>query len=417
MNRPPAGPSFDIYCRVVDNFGDAGICWRLARQLAAEQGCAVRLLIDRRATLEHLLDHPPAPATDGFAGAAPAPGMVAVLDWPADEGAAAPTADVVIAAFGCRLPAGVRRQLRPDPHDPRPAPLWINYEYLSAEEWVERAHGLPSIKPDDGAVEYFYFPGFTPRTGGLLRERDLCSERERFQSDARPADWLAQRGVTRRDGEPVISLFCYDDPWLAQWFDAVARDAAPRTVVVPQGVAESAIGAHFGRLPPVGQSLRQGALTLTRIAWLSQSDYDRLLWASDLNFVRGEDSWIRAHWAARPFVWQPYPQADGIHLGKLQAFLARLLARAQPGQAQVVTGMMSAWSTGVQVATAWPAFAQALWPRTAAASAIAGAQAPVRASDSALAGQYREFAAALVAQPDLASKLLEFARDHCDRLK
>lgn len=413
--RPLLDRSFDIYCRVVDNFGDAGICWRLARQLAVEHGCAVRLYVDRRATLERLLDRAPAPTVDVAPGAAPAPGAVAILDWPADEAAEAAPVDVVIAAFGCRLPAAVRRQLRPASPGAPPAPLWINYEYLSAEDWVERAHGLPSIMPEDAAVEYFYFPGFTPRTGGLLRERDLCAERERFQSGTQRADWLAGRGVAPRAGEPVISLFCYDDPWLAQWFDALAREPRPRSVLVPEGVAEAAIRAHFGRLPQVGRSLRQGGLTLTRIGWLSQFDYDRLLWASNLNFVRGEDSWIRAHWAGRPFVWQPYPQAEAVHLGKLQAFLGRLLAQARPDQAQVVARMMSAWSTGVDVAAAWPPFARALWPQTGNASAVPAA--PAHAPESALARLYLDFAAALAAQPDLATKLLEFACGHRDRLK
>ena len=39
--------SFDIFCRVVDNFGDIGVCWRLARQLARTSGAnAVRLWVD-----------------------------------------------------------------------------------------------------------------------------------------------------------------------------------------------------------------------------------------------------------------------------------------------------------------------------------------------------------------------------------
>ena len=39
--------------------------------------------------------------------------------------------------------------------------------------------------------------------------------------------------------------------------------------------------------------------------------------------VRGEDSFVRAQWAALPFVWQAYPQADAAHLTKVAAFLDR----------------------------------------------------------------------------------------------
>ena len=37
----------DLFCRVIDNWGDAGVCWRLARQLVRERGAQVRLWIDQ----------------------------------------------------------------------------------------------------------------------------------------------------------------------------------------------------------------------------------------------------------------------------------------------------------------------------------------------------------------------------------
>ena len=46
-----SGKRWDVFCRVVDNYGDAGVCWRLARQLAIEHGCDVTLWIDRLETL------------------------------------------------------------------------------------------------------------------------------------------------------------------------------------------------------------------------------------------------------------------------------------------------------------------------------------------------------------------------------
>ena len=80
------------------------------------------------------------------------------------------------------------------------------------------------------------------------------------------------------------------------------------------------------------------------LPWLSQPDYDRLLCACDLNFVRGEDSFVRAQWAAKPFVWQIYPQHDGVHAGKLDAFLQRHLAAADPSLAPEIRGWMLAWN-------------------------------------------------------------------------
>ena len=119
-----AGQQWDIFCRVVDNYGDAGVCWRLARALAA-RGQAVRLIIDDATPLRWM-------APQGTPG-------VQVLPWP---GPAQP-GDVVIEAFGCDPPqafvANMASLARP--------PVWINLEYLSAEPYVERSHGLPSPQP------------------------------------------------------------------------------------------------------------------------------------------------------------------------------------------------------------------------------------------------------------------------------
>ncbi|MGD9941837.1 MAG: elongation factor P maturation arginine rhamnosyltransferase EarP, partial [Burkholderiaceae bacterium] len=133
-----------LLCRVVDNFGDAGVCWRLARQLATEHGWHVRLLIDRPELLERL--SPDTPAGTG--------GPVDVERWPADGPDAADDIasddiasddiagdDILISAFGAEPPAALRRRLAGAPR----RPLWVNLEYLSAEDWVDDCHGLSSL--------------------------------------------------------------------------------------------------------------------------------------------------------------------------------------------------------------------------------------------------------------------------------
>ncbi len=63
----------------------------------------------------------------------------------------------------------------------------------------------------------------------------------------------------------------------------------------------------------------------------SQQEFDEILQACDLNFVRGEDSFVRAHWAAAgpwqvPFIWQPYRQPDVAHRHKLAGWMHQTLA-------------------------------------------------------------------------------------------
>ncbi|MDO9321970.1 MAG: elongation factor P maturation arginine rhamnosyltransferase EarP, partial [Pseudomonas sp.] len=128
--------SWDIFCSVVDNYGDIGVTWRLARQLVAEQGCAVRLWVDDLAAFCRVC-----PEADAQAAAQLQQGVEVhrwCADWPAAE-----AADVVIEAFACQLPAAyiaaMAARMRPS--------LWLNLEYLSAEDWVGGCHGLPSLQP------------------------------------------------------------------------------------------------------------------------------------------------------------------------------------------------------------------------------------------------------------------------------
>jgi uncharacterized repeat protein (TIGR03837 family) len=306
---------WDLFCRVVDNFGDIGVCWRLAAQLGA-RGQQVRLWVDDPAALAWM-----APAG--------APG-VQVVHWTAAAALPEPGA-VVVEAFGCDPPAAFVRKMAQRPQPPR----WINLEYLSAEAYVERSHGLPSPQlagPASGLVKQFFFPGFTPRTGGLLREADLLERRRRFD----PIRWLAARGIEGRDGERRVSLFCYENPALPALIDRLA--ATPTLLLTCPGPATDAVAALLGP-----QRVR-GALRAMALPWLSQAEYDHLLWACDLNLVRGEDSFVRAQWAGRPFVWHLYPQNDGVHLTKMDAFLQIFTAGRDDDRAAALRAWTAVWN-------------------------------------------------------------------------
>lgn len=281
---------WDLFCRVIDNHGDLGVCWRLARDLA-ERGHTVRLWVDDASALSWM--------------ATRRPQAIELRDW--REGHAVDAnllpGDVVIEAFGCELPTAFVARMAAR----TPPPRWINLEYLSAEDYVERSHGLASPQfsgPGAGLSKHFYFPGFTPRTGGLLRERDLLQRIAAFNGPA----WLAEQGWAPRPGERVVSLFAYANPALPALLDALAEH--PTLLLACPGPAQAQLHAKPG--------LRSIALP-----YLPQQDYDHLLWACDINFVRGEDSFVRAQWAGKPFIWQIYPQHDDAHHAKLEAFMAR----------------------------------------------------------------------------------------------
>jgi len=250
---------------------------------------------------------------------------VTVHAWPTDatvqalaQNTSLAVGDVVVEAFGCELPEAFQALLVQDP-----SPVWINLEYLSAEGYVARSHGLASpvmSGPARGMTKWFYFPGFTPDTGGLLREPDLPTRQAAFQRQA----WLSALPLDKpiAQNERLISLFCYEPAALPELLTQLSQADAPTRLLVPQGRPSAAVAAATQALHMPSSGAAQ--LHISQLPYLSQTDFDHLLWACDFNFVRGEDSLVRALWAGQPFAWHIYPQDDLAHHDKLRAFEAAL---------------------------------------------------------------------------------------------
>jgi uncharacterized repeat protein (TIGR03837 family) len=374
MHNDQRSTTLAIFCKVVDNFGDIGICWRLARQFHAEHGIDVTLWVDDLASFRRIW-----PAVDVDAAEQMVDG-VRVVHWRDQDAAFQPSdvADIVIEFFGVDIPPGYIAAMA----QCEPRPVWINYEGLSAEEWVEGCHRLPSMHPRLKLTKHFFFPGFTDKTGGLLRERGLLDARDRFQADpaARTA-FLARLGVTQDEMAALtVSLFCYPHAPVADLFAAWRAGDRPVTCLVPEGVAREQVAAFVGA---------NGNLTVRVIPFLSQDDYDRLLWACDVNVVRGEDSWVRAQWAGRPFIWHIYPQDENLHHVKLRAFLQKYAENLDS-----LIDFSLRWNGVEGKAPAdWPA----LWTS-------------LQASLPTISKRNAEWQARMLANGDLVSNLLDFAR-------
>lgn len=309
--------SLHLFCKVVDNYGDVGICWRLARQLQQEHGIAVTLWIDDLAAFHRIC---PDVAVDAEIQQL---GGVNVRHWRAQEDvfAAGDIADIVIEFFACDIPEGYIAAMA----GYNPCPVWLNLEGLTAEEWVEGCHTLPSSHPRLPLTKYFFFPGFTNKTGGLLHESSLVEQRRQFQSDSvAMTAFLAKLGLTPTEMTALkVSLFCYHHAPVPALFETWQNGDTAMICLVPEGVATEAVQAFLGSEAKPGTTATRGSLTVRVIPFLPQPDYDKLLWACDLNFVRGEDSFVRAQWAAKPFIWHIYPQDENLHHKKLRAFLQR----------------------------------------------------------------------------------------------
>ncbi len=303
-----------IFCKVIDNYGDIGVCWRLSCELA-RRGEPVRLWVDDPSALAWM-----APA--GCTG-------VEVMTWsePLEKSLNFPSifdCNVIIESFGCTIsPEYIANYLDYSTALMGQSFKWVNLEYISTEPYVEKNHGLPSpvlTGPGKGLTKHFFYPGFTARTGGLLREPDLLQRQAVFDRVL----WFKEHSISC-NGERLVSLFCYEPKALGALLAQLANGPMPVKLLVTHGRARQAVEAWFaGRTGRACTPTLRGQLSFVYLPALTQIQYDELLWACDLNFVRGEDSLVRAIWAGKPFVWNIYPQDDNAHHAKLEAFLEML---------------------------------------------------------------------------------------------
>lgn len=362
--------SWDIFCAVVDNYGDIGVCWRLARQLVAEHGLTVRLWVDDLSSLQRLCPEvSPEFEMQILRG-------VEVRRWSKPFPDVVP-ADVVIEAFACELPENYLAAMVAS----KTRAVWINLEYLSAENWVPGFHGASSPHPSLPLTKYFYFPGFISETGGLLREHALGGE-----FDA-AAFWHTHRIPQPQANELRISLFSYENAAIKSLLDAWSAHDYPVICLLPEGRLSAQVFAWFGQRANV---MQRGNLTIYALPFMEQDEYDRLLWACDLNFVRGEDSFVRAQWAAKPFVWHIYPQQEDAHWPKLDAFLD-LYCKGMPAEASsAVQAFWHGWNRGSDMGDAWAEF----WKQFAV-----------------IAQHTQAWSASLMGHDDLAAKLVFFCKN------
>jgi uncharacterized repeat protein (TIGR03837 family) len=313
-----------IFCRVIDNFGDAGVCWRLARQLATEFSIQIDLVIDRPDLLTALEpDH------------ALLANNIQIWDWHPTQDQFPSLGDVTIAAFGCQLPPNYRKLL-----NGIASKRWFNLEYLSAQPWVDSIHLMASkhaIDTERPAIltdEIFFFPGFSPASGSLLREASMPAP---ALSSEQRAQLLSRYGADPKSKSAFI--FCYPNAPIDELINAIAQQGRDWNILLAGQVLPS-----NSNISIAGKNCEQANFCIVQLPFVSQTEFDQLLAACDLNFVRGEDSWIRAIWANKPFIWQAYPQDKAEHLNKLSAFMDRFLTHTDPLTGKAVLALAQWWN-------------------------------------------------------------------------
>ena len=348
MQTAANAQTWDIFCTVIDNYGDIGVTWRLARQLQHEHGQQVRLWVDDLHAFSRLCPSlTPQKARQIIDG-------IDIRQWLLPFPDKIVPGDIVLDAFGCSLPDNFIQTMANKSRQP----LWINLEYLTAEDWVDCCHGMQSPHPRVDLTRHFFFPGFSQRSGGILIEKNTIPQARAWQEQTPlKSSFFERLGLPPYDEKACyVSLFSYENPAIIPLLKHWAAGSRTVHCLVPEGKILPSIAQAFAiqSLVP-GHHFDLGGLKLHILAFSDPKTYDQLLWSCDLNIVRGEDSFVRAQLAGKPMVWHIYPQEDAAHWVKLDAFLNRYLHGTTPSLRQAVSTLNHAWNHGQEIVAAWEA--------------------------------------------------------------
>jgi uncharacterized repeat protein (TIGR03837 family) len=326
------GMTIDLLCKVVDNYGDIGVVYRLARALSSLPAAPrLRLIVDDLAAFACL-----EPSVDPSAASQIVHGWE-VFGWkPSPAAQAAFAADpprLVLECFACGRPDWLEAIL----FDPSAAGSFIvDLEHLTAEAYAEEFHRMPSLTRSSRVKKAMFLPGFSAGTGGLILDPAFAASRGRAVGEAGRA--ALRRELLARLGGCIpsdaadrfwLSVFSYERDYsrvvadLAAWSARADRgEGRPLLALAAAGKSQAcflAAWADAGRPFPI-----------LELPFLPQEVWDELLLACDFSIVRGEDSWARAALSGGPFLWQAYPQEGRHQLVKVRAFLGRLRPHFKP---------------------------------------------------------------------------------------
>lgn len=313
-----------VLCRVVDNFGDIGFCWRLSRSLL--EVCpeiSLRLVVSDLASFSALDNRIDASkSVQSVSG-------IEVFDWNDAErckkafGEKPPR--VVLECFQCGRPDWLEEILFYGERED--IAHIINVEYLTAEDWADEFHCLKSATRSKFVKKVNFMPGFSKKTGGLVLDKSFMqslSEREYAKS-------LLQKeaNIEVNDDDFNVVVFSYERDFtpVVRALSALAENLAKKKgkrvrVFLTEGKSrKSFLGAIEKE---VAEKKETAPFLLTKLPFLTQSTWDALLTLCDFNFVRGEDSMARACLCGVPFVWHAYPQEAQWQTVKVNALMKKM---------------------------------------------------------------------------------------------
>jgi uncharacterized repeat protein (TIGR03837 family) len=304
--------TLDIFCEIIDNYGDIGVVYRTAKELQKIfPESKIRVFLNRLDEFKKINSQVidlPSQNIDGI--------EYITFDYLRDNANELLTAQVIIEAFGCQIPEEYM-EIAYDNSE-----LLINLEYLSAEDWIEDFHLQSSPLGKGKLKKVFFMPGFTEKSGGVIADSNYLERIQRVLENKELYEKKYLSDIEDRENKIVGTLFSYEKNFTPLLEDLKKLDKDVVILAMGEKTQDSLrkILKNFS-IEDFRNSLKYGKIEIRFLNFLNQEEYEELINIVDFNFVRGEDSFIRAVLTGKPYMWHIYCQEEYAHMDKIEGFL------------------------------------------------------------------------------------------------
>lgn len=303
-----------VLCKVVDNFGDIGVVFRLCRALSElKKNLEIRLVVsnlDSFAKISKGIDS--TKTFQEFRG-------WKVFDWNDNalckkEFSKNPP-EFILECFQCGRPEWLEELLF-SPQFNLNIQI-VNVEYLTAESWADDFHLLKSGTRSAKIKKINFMPGFTKKTGGLILDKNFmcCLSEKKFALNLVKQN--LDKKILSEDFSDSFKILIFSYPKNFDFLaSAIKEFSFLKKIIV---FVASGAGADSAKI-----SLKKFKVDFVCLPFIQQEVWDAFLSLMDFSFVRGEDSFSRCCLFGNPFIWNIYPQEEEFHIVKLNAFLQKI---------------------------------------------------------------------------------------------
>ena len=282
--------SIDIFCQVIDNYGDVGVAYRLAREFKrVYPNKKLRFVINQTEELNLIRKSEDIE-------------IILYKDISKIEN----SADLIIESFGCEIPKEYMDKAL------KKSKLIINLEYFSAEKWVDDFHLQESFLGGN-LKKYFFIPGLSEKSGGILLDNEFLERKKKVEANK---EYYLEKFEIKEKYDLIGSVFSYEKN-----FDSLIEELKKLDKKIILLILSEKTQKNFIKYFDNGNNYDK--IKFVKLPFFTYDKYEELLALCDFNLVRGEDSFVRVLLLGKPFLWHIYPQDENTHIKKLESFLEK----------------------------------------------------------------------------------------------